>query len=372
MGVLPLLAVAPFMLNQANQLWHLPTTKLLPFVWILLAILIGIRCRGPVTRHQVRIVVSVVLHALAVVSLGYSVATWSSNWAHLSTALFVAAWGLGRCSLRSWPEPAAWSLVILMTLPIPVLSTSLDSWLANQAATGLSMTLDNIGIYHQLESGSFTFSNGLIGVASSGSPSLGLQFLLCLAAVWGWIYQRSVIHTLVVMASVPACLLISRYCMLATNSYLFLNHIVTDFSQANFFVLSLVSFLLTVLFFFSIDRLLVALLEPVPVTDPDLLPLYAAINHLIIWPHGDPLTMLTPTNPEERKLHEEMQSQIAAERQSWLTMNWRDRKWIRRILAISSLLLIAMCAISSVAMIMKAGLPSESPWPAVLDRTSET
>jgi hypothetical protein len=104
------------------------------------------------------------------------------------------------------------------------------------------------------------------------------------------------------------------------------------------------------------------------VTDPDLIPLYATINHLIIWPHGDALTLLTPTNPEERKLFEEVQAQIATERQSWLTMKWREQRWIRRILAISSVLLILISLTTSVAMVMKLQVPSGSTGPDVSDR----
>lgn len=368
MGILPTLATAPLMLKQASLLWHHSNTELLPVVWILLAILIGFRCRGPVTQHQARILFSVALHVVAVVTLVYAVVTWSSNWAHASTGMFVAAWGLGRCSLRGWPEPVAWGLVILMTVPIPVLSTSLDTWLANQSASGLSITLDNIGIYHHLESATFTFSGGLIAVASSGSPSLGLQFLLCLAAVWCWILQRSAIHSVVILTCVPACLLLSRYCTLSVNCYLFLSQTDGSFTEANYLVISLVNFLINVLLFFSLDRLLVALLKPIPVTDPDLLPLYATINHLLIWPHGDALSLLTPTNPEELKLFDKLQAQISTERQSWLTMKWREQRWIRRILAISSVLLILISMTTSVAMVMKLQVPPGSTGPDVSDR----
>lgn len=361
LGLMPILAVGPLMFVQAERLWHHPSAQLVPMLWVLTALLIFFRCRGTVTKHRARILVSITANALALSILTYAIATWSSNWAHISTAIFLAAWGLGRCSVRSWPEPVAWGLALAVTIPIPLVSISLDDWLTNQAATFLSITLDNLGIYHQLEAGYFKFSIGQIAVTSAGSPKLGVHLLICLSALWCWLNQRSLIHSLLLMASVPACLAISRYCTLALNAYQLLNQPVHSLFPSTYLVISVTCFLLSVFLILSIDRLLVVMLNTIPVTEPELLPIYAAVNLLMIWPHEDPLPISAPTDPEELRLFEEMQAQIAAERQSWLTMNWHENGWVRRTLVACSVLLFALCVISSAKLFMRDNLSSEKP-----------
>lgn len=353
-GILPLIGVSPFILAQGLTLWRMPETKIGLLVWLVVAGIVMWTGRGSVTRHSLRMRAATLIFFFSTALLVYGVIMWSLNWMHVASAGILVAWGLGRCSQRRWHEVVAWGLLLLMTIPISQVYVDLDRWISDVAAQSASTTLDAHDVPHLLDGQTISLQGGNFQSSSTTSAKLGLYAVLCSAALWCWGFSRSLLHSLLLLIGSSICLLMTRYLAMLLVSFGMVQYS-SDWTVSGlphyFISFGAFGFILVLVLF--CDRMLLGMLSPVPLSQPSLLPIFAAANKVLNWPEPK-------SEPEEYEEIEEIadfHKQMEAWRRSWYSLDWNRRKFYKAVAwfcGLTSFLMVGPIAFA----LIRGGLPN--------------
>lgn len=353
-GILPLIGVAPVILSQGLILWRTPETKLGLLVWFAVAGIVMWTGRGSVTRHSLRMRAATLFFFSSTAVLVYGTLMWSLNWMHLAIAGFLVAWGLGRCSQRRWHEVVGWGLLLLITIPIYQVYGDLDRWISDVAAQSASTTLDAHNVPHLLDGQTISLQGGTFQGSSTTSAKLGMYAVLCSTALWCWGFSRSLLHSLLLLIGSAICLLMTRYLAILLVSFGMIQYS-SDWTDSGLphYLISFGAFGFILVLVLFCDRMLLGMLSPVPLSQPSLLPIFAAANKVLNWPEPK-------SEPEEYEEIEEIadfHKQMEVWRRSWYSLDWNRRTFYKAIVwfcGLTSLLMVGPIAFA----LFRGGLPN--------------
>jgi Transmembrane exosortase (Exosortase_EpsH) len=323
-GFLPGIAALPLMIGQVYNLWQSAETKLGLAVWLFVIVVVAIRARGGVTRHSVRMSVAIILLLIGSGCLTWGLLNWALNWGHFSVCLLLVAWGLGRCSARSWHEVVSWGFLLAFTIPLVIVYRNLDGWITSQAGEFASNTLDILSIPHMLDQLQISLKHGQFNVGSATSAKLGLYVVVCCAAIWCWIWSRSLSVTLMILMSAVLALLLTRYLAVLVVSYGVQNY-QSDWSASGktHYFISAGSFLLCLLLTAMFERLILSLSRPIPSSNPDHFTLFATANAILQWPNLPQSKDMGDI--EEMEEFQTFRNQLEQWRLSWYSLDWNKK-----------------------------------------------
>lgn len=308
LGLIPLFAVAPWLFAQAWTLWRGTETRLSLLVWLALLVIIGWQVRGAQPDNALRKYACVAIFLLGVIFYTIGVIYWSVTWVHVAAALFLVAWGFGRCGQCTWPNVAGWGLLFCLTIPLP---SGYDRVLTENAAEAASMTLDNHGILHWMENGVIGLDGLSFSAMTVTSPRLGWQTLMATAGLLCWSLGRSFLHSLLLVATAPLWVLLGRYAVILAVAYGYQQH-QADWTEGQIrWWLSLGAFAISVLLMLLADLLLAWLTRPSPTTNREASALFFLLNRMLWWPKPEVVTAAIPTDPDEFREFQLVQQYIA-------------------------------------------------------------
>ncbi len=266
----------------------------------------------------------------------------------------LVAWGFGQCSQRRWHEVVSWGLLLLITIPISQVYADLDRWISDVAAQSASTTLDAHDVPHMLDVQTFSLQGGNFQGTSTTSAKLGLYAVLCSTALWCWGFSRSFLHSLLLLTGSAICLLMTRYLAMLLVSLGMIQYS-SDWTISGLphYLISFGAFGFILILVLFCDRMLLGMLSPVPLSQPSLLPIFAAANKVLNWP--EPKS--EPHEYEEIEEIAEFHKQMEAWRRSWYSLDWNRRKLYKAVVWFCGMTCFLMVGPIAFALI-RGGLPN--------------
>lgn len=124
--LVPLLAMAPMLLFQWQNLMSRPERQFFPLV-VLIALFFALRSILQGNRISAETLLPVWRARAAIIALGlavviYAMSVWlfAPKLAHLAAIILFFAWALGRCVETRWASVLAWTGLLAVTLPLPL------------------------------------------------------------------------------------------------------------------------------------------------------------------------------------------------------------------------------------------------------------
>lgn len=364
-GITPILAVSPALFLQSFVLWRTPETCIGILVWLICIAIIALRYRGSLTKHRLRFAVAVItlLISAAVGVLG--VVNWSLSLIQLSAIGSLTAWGLGRCSRTNWFEIVGLGGLLVLTVPIPVLHQVFDNWLTEIAGRIASVTLDAHGVPNFVDGLKLTLQNGQVSISAATSTKLGLYVVVGFTGIWSWLRSRSLFHSLLLLISSAACLLVIRYLAILLVSW-GLHRYSADWTTSStpHYLISFSAFAAILLLVSLCDLLLLELLQPIPNSHPSLLPLFVATNNIMRWPIQNGESQVDDS-PEFASF----QANIQRWQESWYSFDWRKSK-VTKGVSFLGCSLFGLLGLPIYLAAFRSGVPTIENPVASLDLTS--
>lgn len=362
-GLIPAIACLPLMIGQAITLWRTPETRVGLVVWLFLGIVVAWRARGKVTRHSGRIWSAVVLCLSATACLFWGTLYWSYSWTQLAFALFLVAWGLGRANQRRWYEIVEWGILLIVTIPNPLIFKTLDTWLTLVAAKSASLTLDAFGITHYLDSLQISIRTMQFSATSATSVKLGLYAVMCCTVIWCWFRSRSLAHTLLLLLGAAVSLVATRYLAILGVSYGSL-HAQGDWITAGseHYIVSALAFLVVIVLIILTDQSIAALLAPVPTTSTDFITFVALANTAMMWPKKSEFIDDSIEDLDHVEEFQKYKQRLELKRLSWYSIDWHRNNSIMYPLYGMSVVIVLILFVA-LAAVIRGGLvsPATSP-----------
>ncbi|MDZ4848398.1 MAG: hypothetical protein SGI77_03835 [Pirellulaceae bacterium] len=264
--LLPLFGLLPMLLLQTLQLWGKPYAKFLPFAWLFLAILVAIAPKS-MTTSRWRIGFSIVCLLLAVLVGTVAVVDFSPWTANFALALVFISWGMVRLASDSHFRVLALSMLILVTLPLPL---GFDQYLTSKGDSLviylLSPVLDAINIYHLYRAPTIMLKDHNFDVSVLLSTPMSVQAMLAFSIAISLLWKRPFLTT--TCSALSACLwamLAKAFFLLTTAlfSYYEINITQSYLGTVVLLIIALIAILLVV----ASDAFWSAVLTPIRVGD---------------------------------------------------------------------------------------------------------
>ncbi|MCA9192693.1 MAG: exosortase/archaeosortase family protein [Planctomycetales bacterium] len=363
-GIIPLLAGLPLLIMQLDSFRSRPPLWYAFLVWFLVFFLTWRMGKGPLTQHPRRIRIAV-LAILLGSSLAVMATFYFSPWAMQLAAIVVFfAWALGRLGGTPWTTVGAWTGILFTSLPIPGAAYSqFLQTLDHLVAWFCSRTLDALEIPHFLNGGVCEFDGWTLAANELTVEWLSPFLLISLIAVSSLLFKRSFSHCLLWITAGLWWTLVLRYVgemtvVLTQQWYDW------EWNQAKFWV-AVAVFVLTLVCTLLSDRLLLALLQPVVITDPEATPVFVAINEIFCWPNGNPLDDIPPDDPEELNLFKAIKAALNERRNAWQPLAWYEKTWLR-LPVFATVVLWMLVGLPGAVVVMRTGFrPDQNPLPVI-------
>lgn len=307
--LVPLIAMSPLLLVQFQKLMNRPERQFFPLL-IAIALYFPIRHlmseEGQEERDVTRGRLYWTLSIFSISILIFAVSAWFfSPWlAHVSALGVFLAWALGRCTNVRWSTLAAWTGLLLVTLPLPF---GRDEWLvtslqrASSAACGYA--LDALNVPHMRSANIIEIKGIQLFVEEACSGIGSLYALLAAAALLLLINRRSFLCSLLVLASVPVWAMLGNFLRLLTIA-LAQEYYQRDLSHGlDHELLGVVTFSLAALGLWMTEWLLAGFMQPFPPASPEFNFMFQSLNAVLCWPERDPLSLIDEVEdetPQER------------------------------------------------------------------------
>ncbi len=284
-GIVPLLACLPFLIGQAVFMWREPQTMVGLAVWLLVAVIIMLKGRGTISKHKARVGLAFCLLLFGSYLLISGILYWSVDRVTFAACSFLTGWGVVRFDKCRWHEAVTWGLLLLVSVPFPLIHKDLDSWISHSAAEWCSTVLDAHGVTHFLENGTLTLRSGSFTVGNATSAKLGLYAILCCVAAWAWLRSRSLSQSILLMLASLLGLWLTRFIAILLVCWGSLRFD-SDWTAANWphYSISFGAFGAVALLVLMMDKVIVAVLSTVPSMNPEHFTLFATINTMMTWP----------------------------------------------------------------------------------------
>ncbi|MBX3423490.1 MAG: exosortase/archaeosortase family protein [Pirellulaceae bacterium] len=363
-GLLPALAIGPLLFGQAMHLWADPKTQLGVLVWLFVAVVVSATCRSwQLTQNHWRIAIAIAANLVASVCFAVGVMQWQFEFVQAAAAIFLVAWGLVRCGQQAWYEVFGWGCLLAITIPVPGLYTDLDRWLTETAGQMSSQALDSRQIPNLLEDSVLYVKQGQVAISSVLSHRVSLYAVICCTAIGCWFRSASMLHCLLLFMVLPLWVMAGRFGAMLATTY-GLTHYQDNWAmgQAHYWIAG-GAILGIMLLLICSDRVVAAMLRPVPMTDPETLPIFAAANELMIWPKEETFVLELPQDPDEQAELQSLQVQSGSKVVNELDLRWGTRWHATAALTISGLLLVSGLVASLVAISVSGLVPPKTVHP---------
>ncbi len=326
-AIIPLIAMSPMLATQMHSLWLRPHMRFFPLALFAVGLFSVLRMRDGETTHPTRKWAAVVGLAMGVIIFGAGVWRFSPWLVYFSAIVTYFSWALGRMAGTAWPTVAAWTGLLLTTLVLPFNADAiLLGWLYETATEYCSRSLDAFSVPHLVDKGLLEMRGRDFDIQSSAN-SLGSPFALAALAIpWLIFRNRSFFHSLLILLSTLLWIFVANFVQISLLVYAFRNYGQDWSVGGSYAVLCAGTFALAAGCLWLTDCLLSVLLQPVPLAEPELAPIYAGLNTLFCWPreHED---QIPPDDPEEREMFLRMQeANLQATDETRPPLEWRKKK----------------------------------------------
>lgn len=393
--IVPLIAMSPLLLIEGQKLMNRPERQFFPIL-IAIALYFPIRyLMSPegqndqiVTRGRLRWTIAVFAISLA----AFLVGAWIfSPWlAHVAALGVFFAWALGRCTSLPWSTPAAWTGLLLVTLPLPFgRDEKLVGWLQGVSSSACSSALDALMVPHMRTANIIEIRGIQLFVEEACSGIGSLYALLAAAALLLLINRRSFLCSMLVLLSVPVWAMMGNFLRLLTIA-LAQQYFQRDLSHGlDHELLGVGTFALAALGLWMTEWLLAGFMQPFPPGSPEFNFAFQTLNAVLCWPERDPLSLIEDVEDEsaqerEYRLSHEQALKEAAEARVVRVDLWQQKP-VRMLTQIGSVAMLALGALLAIVVTRDvsassltfgltefskeqlAKLPQKDSLPAVLD-----
>lgn len=362
--IVPLIAMSPLLLIQYQKLMNRPERQFFPIL-VAIALYFPIRyllseagqSDQTITRPRLNWTIGV----FAVSLLVFVVSAWFfSPWlAHVAALGIFLAWALGRCAGLPWSTVAAWTGLLLVTLPLPF---GRDEALVNSLQRGSSSAcgyaLDALGVAHMRNANIIEIKGIQLFVEEACSGIGSLYALLAAAALLLLINRRSLLCSLLVLASVPIWAMMGNFLRLLTIA-LAQEYYQRDLSHGlDHELLGVMTFALAALGLWMTEWLLAGFMQPFPAASPEFNFVFQTLNAVLCWPERDPLSQIDEMEdetPQERELRQARQRarQEAAEANVTRIDLWQQKP-VRLIAQIASVIMLVFGVLPAIVVSREA------------------
>ena len=330
----PLLAMAPMLLFQWQNLMSRPERQFFPLV-VLIALYFALRSILQTNKLSTgtllpvwRARAAMVAFVLAVVTYATSVWLFSPWLAHLAAIVLFFGWALGRCVEARWPSVLAWTGLLAVTLPLPLsYDTQFIAWLQSSSSWACSMALDALGIPHLRTANVIEVRGRQLFVEEACSGIGSMYALLAAAALLVLVNGRSFVVAALTLASVPIWAMLGNFTRLlaiALAQHVYDRDLTHGMDHE---LLGLLTFALAACGLWMTEWLVSHILQPIPPTSPEFGFLFKTVNAGLTWPDDDPFANMIDTEGEsaaERADREAVEAAVSAAREAAIV---RVRPW---------------------------------------------
>lgn len=311
--VVPLIAMSPLLLIQFQKLMNRPERQFFP---ILVAIALYFPIRHLISVHgqqeeavtRGRLNWTIGIFAFSV--LTFLIGAWVfSPWlAHLAALGIFLVWVLGRCASVPWSTAAAWTGLLMVTLPLPFgRDEGLVNWLQRSSSAACGYALDALMVPHMRNANIIEIKGIQLFVEEACSGIGSMYALLAAAALLLLINRRSFLCSLLVLASVPVWAMMGNFVRLLTIA-LAQEYFQRDLSHGlDHELLGVMTFALAAMGLWMTEWLLAGFMQPFPPSSPEFNFVFQTLNAVLCWPERDPLSLIDEIEdetPQERELRQ--------------------------------------------------------------------
>ena len=304
--VLPILAMLPLLLVEWQHLMNRPERQFFPIL-VAIALYFPLRCiweqqdqEQAVSSNRLRAALTVFTFCF----LAFVVAVWKfSPWlTHLAAIGTFCAWCLGRFPNLPWSRCAAWTGLLLVTLPLPFgYDDNLVTWLQRASATACGNALDALNVPHMRTANIIEILGRQLFVEEACSGIGSLYALLAAAALLLLLNGRSFLCTVLVIATVPIWAILGNFLRLLTIA-LAQEYYQRDLSHGwDHELLGILTFTLAALGLWMTEWLFSGLLRPLPPSTPEFNFAFQTINTILCWPEKDPMSLIEDSDDENEE-----------------------------------------------------------------------
>lgn len=341
-GLLPLLAISPMLFFQMQSLWSRTHMQFFPLAIAAVAFLTYGGLRGGESTHPVRRWTALAILALATILYVFGVWEFSPWLGQLSAILVFFAWALGRCGNTRWTSIAAWTALLLTTLPLPLnKDTQLIQWLQKTSSWACGKACDALAIPNLRLANVVQIRGQELFVEEACSGIGSLYALLAVAMLLLILNQRSFLVSLFALLSVLVWASVGNFIrlMAIVVAQEYYQHDLSHGTDHD--ILGLLTFLIAAGCFWLTEGFLAKMLQPVPIADADFGAVFSWFNTALSWPARDPSLDIVPEDEDDRREFLRMRAEYEARKKKYQPMVWTDKRWVyRSVLAFAAIMLM--------------------------------
>ena len=307
--IVPLIAMSPLLLVQFQKLMNRPERQFFPLL-IAIGLYFPIRhlmsqegqVEKALTRGRLRWTMAIFAMSISI----FIVSAWFfSPWlAHVAVLALFLSWALGRCANVPWSTPAAWTGLLLVTLPLPFGRDEwLVTWLQRVSSSACGYALDALNVPHMRNANIIEIKGIQLFVEEACSGIGSLYALLAAAALLLLINRRSFLCSVLLLASVPVWAMLGNFLRLLAIA-LAQEYYQRDLSHGlDHELLGVLTFSSAALGLWMTEWLLAGFMQPFPPASPEFNFMFQTLNAILCWPEPDPLSLIEDVEdetPQER------------------------------------------------------------------------